>query len=185
MREEVPLIPSLQKFGDRETWTQDKLERVRKYLVAYSIIMSKRRYPYTRIHRWIRRRSYHELDCEADGEEVSLPKNWRSRRSRRSWTVRRDHNQVEPRFNKYIFIEKSRKKTAELEKLREEFPDRAADIIIETAEANALLQKLCLERTWKDHRAVLFIDPFRMQLTWRPSPPSVRRRRSTPGFYSR
>lgn len=37
------MIPSLQKFGDH-TWTQEKLERVRKYLVAYSTIMAKRRY---------------------------------------------------------------------------------------------------------------------------------------------
>jgi len=73
--------------------------------------------------------------------------------------------QVEPRFHRYIFIEKSRKKTAELEKLRDQFPDKAADIIIEKAEANAYLQKLCA-KPWKDRRAVLFIDPFGMQLSW-------------------
>ena len=50
--------------------------------------------------------------------------------------------QVEPRFHKYIFIEKSRQKATELEKLREEFTDRASDILVEPAEANAYLQKL-------------------------------------------
>jgi three-Cys-motif partner protein len=73
--------------------------------------------------------------------------------------------QVEPRFHRYVFIEKSRKKTVELEKLREQFPDKAADIIIENAEANACLQKMCA-KSWKERRAVLFIDPFGMQLSW-------------------
>jgi three-Cys-motif partner protein len=74
--------------------------------------------------------------------------------------------QVEPRFHKYIFIEKSRKKTVELERLRGEFPDKSADISIEKAEANSFLQELCLKRSWKERRAVLFIDPFGMQLSW-------------------
>jgi three-Cys-motif partner protein len=74
--------------------------------------------------------------------------------------------QIEPRFHKYIFIEKSRRKAAELEKLRAEFPDKASDIIVAKAEANACLRTLCLERSWKERRAVLFIDPFGMQLSW-------------------
>jgi three-Cys-motif partner protein len=74
--------------------------------------------------------------------------------------------QVDPRFHKYIFIEKSRKKTRELEKLRGEYPDKADDIIIKKAEANACLLELCLKRSWVDRRAVLLIDPFGMQLTW-------------------
>jgi three-Cys-motif partner protein len=74
--------------------------------------------------------------------------------------------QVEPRFHEYIFIEKSKKKTVELAKLRETFTEKAADIVIEKAEANAYLQKLCQTRKWSDHRAVLFIDPFGMQLQW-------------------
>src|SRR6516165_480610 len=56
--------------------------------------------------------------------------------------------QVEPRFHKYIFIEKSRRKTRELEKIREEYPDKADDIIIRRAEANACLRELCLQRSW-------------------------------------
>jgi three-Cys-motif partner protein len=74
--------------------------------------------------------------------------------------------QVEPRFNKYIFIEKSKKKISELEKLRLEFPEKSPDIAIVNADANEYLSELCLKRTWKDRRAVLFIDPFGMQLSW-------------------
>jgi three-Cys-motif partner protein len=73
--------------------------------------------------------------------------------------------QVEPRFHKYIFIEKSPLKAAELEKLKDCFPDKRDDITIQTRDANIYLQELCA-RSWADHRAVLFIDPFGMQLTW-------------------
>src|SRR5262249_37672916 len=74
--------------------------------------------------------------------------------------------QVEPRFDKYIFIEKTRRKTKELARLREEFPEQAADIVIKKADANDFLHELCLQKSWSDHRAVLFIDPFGMQLSW-------------------
>jgi three-Cys-motif partner protein len=74
--------------------------------------------------------------------------------------------QVEPRFHKYIFIEKSRRKTRELEKLREDYPDKADGIIIKRAEANACLLDHCRNRQWDERRAVLFIDPFGMQLSW-------------------
>jgi len=161
----VPMIPSLQKFGDR-SWTQDKLERIRKYLVAYSRIMERRpfRYAYidgfagTGYHELARKKTRGEsLFQEFEDAEVAAFLDGSARIAL----------QVEPRFHKYIFIEKSRKKTAELDKLRGDFPDRAADIDIKKADANVFLQKLCLESSWRNHRAVLFIDPFGTQLTWK------------------
>jgi three-Cys-motif partner protein len=53
------LISSLQQFGD-SSWTQDKLERVRKYLVAYSTILSKRSHRYAYIDAFAGT-GYHEL----------------------------------------------------------------------------------------------------------------------------
>jgi three-Cys-motif partner protein len=162
-KESRPLIPSLQKFGGR-TWTQDKLDRVRKYLAAYSTIMKKRPFRYAYIDGFAGT-GYHELktdesECGSLFAELEEPAVAEFLDGSARMAL-----QVEPRFHRYIFIEKSRKKTAELEKLRDQFPDKAADIIIEKAEANAYLQKLCA-KPWKDRRAVLFIDPFGMQLSW-------------------
>jgi three-Cys-motif partner protein len=158
------LIPTLQRFGDK-SWTQDKLERVRKYLVAYSTIMSKRRYPYAYIDGFAGT-GYHELKrAEGDHGATLFPEEDQPEVEAFLDGSARIALQVEPRFNRYIFIEKSRKKAAELEKLKGEFPDKAGDIVIKTKEANAYLQDLC-KRSWKDRRAVLFIDPFGMQLTW-------------------
>jgi three-Cys-motif partner protein len=157
------LISSLQQFGG--TWTQDKLERVRKYLVAYSQIMKSRRYKYAYIDGFAGT-GYHEVKPE-EGDSCNLF----AELDEPAVEAFMDGSarialQVEPRFHKYIFIEKSRKKTRELEKLRSEYPDRADDIIIKRAEANACLRELCLQRSWAERRAVLFIDPFGMQLAW-------------------
>jgi three-Cys-motif partner protein len=54
-----------------------------------------------------------------------------------------------------------------LEKLKTEFSDLRDDIVIVHADANAYLQDLCLNRRWSNNRAVLFLDPFGMQVSWK------------------
>lgn len=159
------MIPTLQKFGDR-SWTQDKLERVRKYLVAYGQIMKDRNFEYAYIDGFAGT-GYHELkQDEAEGGSSLFPEAEEPEVEAFLDGSARIALQVEPRFKKYIFIEKSRKKAAELAKLRDEFPDKKDDIIVKQADANAYLREICLKCNWKNHRAVLFIDPFGMQLSW-------------------
>jgi len=73
--------------------------------------------------------------------------------------------QTEPRFDKYIFIERRADRCAELEALRLEFPDRGEDIEIIQGEANELIQEISA-KDWSSHRAVLFLDPYGMQVEW-------------------
>lgn len=73
---------------------------------------------------------------------------------------------VEPRFDKYIFIEKNRDRCNELSALRTEFPDRAASIQIYEGDANEEIQKLC-RANWAHHRAVMFLDPYGLQVDWK------------------
>src|SRR2546423_10904063 len=56
--------------------------------------------------------------------------------------------QVRPRFNKYIFIELNPKRVAQLQKLKEEFPDLAKDISVVPSDANTFLKDLYLNRDW-------------------------------------
>lgn len=74
--------------------------------------------------------------------------------------------QTRPRFNKYFFIEKEESRFNELQRLKDKFPEVAEDIILVNADCNAYLQDLCLNRTWRSNRAVLFLDPFGMQVEW-------------------
>lgn len=72
---------------------------------------------------------------------------------------------TEPRFDRYIFIERDAKRCAELESLKAEFPDLGNDISVRKGDANKEIRKLC-DANWRSHRAVLFLDPYGMQVEW-------------------
>lgn len=84
------------------------------------------------------------------------------------------------RFHRYIFIERDAARCRELEGLKGEFPELAQDIRVEQGDANAEIQKLCA-KNWNGRRAVLFLDPYGMQVKWQTSRRSPRRRRSISG----
>ena len=72
---------------------------------------------------------------------------------------------IEPRFDKYIFIEKDASRCAELEALKTEFSDKADDIEVRLGDANQEIRDLC-GKQWHKRRAVLFLDPYGMQVDW-------------------
>ncbi len=75
---------------------------------------------------------------------------------------------MEPRFDKYIFIERSPERCQQLEGLKTEFPALKDDIDVRQGEANEVIQKLCADPSkWKSRRAVLFLDPYGMQFEWK------------------
>jgi len=73
---------------------------------------------------------------------------------------------IEPRFDRYVFIERSAERCAELEALKLEFPYLANDIDIRHGDANTEIQDLC-GKDWRSRRAVLFLDPYGMQVDWK------------------
>ena len=73
---------------------------------------------------------------------------------------------TEPVFDRYIFIEKSPKRCAQLEELKKDFPRHADSIRVQQGDANEHIQDLC-RKNWSSHRAVLFLDPYGMQVEWK------------------
>jgi len=73
---------------------------------------------------------------------------------------------TEPRFDRYVFIERSAQRCAQLDALRSEFPDLANDIHIQQGDANDEIRTMCA-KDWRAHRAVMFLDAFGMQVEWR------------------
>jgi three-Cys-motif partner protein len=73
---------------------------------------------------------------------------------------------TKPRFDRYVFIELSPERCAQLEALKTEFPHLAKDIKIRQGDANVEIQELC-KKDWRSHRAVLFLDPYGMQVEWK------------------
>jgi three-Cys-motif partner protein len=72
---------------------------------------------------------------------------------------------TEPRFDRYVFVERSPERCAQLERLKQEFPHLASDIQIRRGDANTEIQQIC-GKDWSSHRAVLFLDPYGMQVDW-------------------
>jgi three-Cys-motif partner protein len=74
--------------------------------------------------------------------------------------------QTEPRFDQYIFIERSPERCVHLKRLKSEFPALSNLVDIQQGDANAKIQQLCT-RDWRSTRAVLFLDPYGMQVEWK------------------
>jgi three-Cys-motif partner protein len=151
-----------QSFGG--DWTEEKLNRVRKYLVAYATIMSKYKFRYAYIDAFAGT-GYRELKEDDEPSTLMLPELVEQESKKFFDGSARIALQTEPRFTKYIFIEKDESKITELNKLKGEFSSLANDIIIVQSDANIYINKLCT-KDWKTNRAVLFLDPFGMQVPW-------------------
>ena len=155
-------LPKQQFGGD---WTAAKLERVRKYLVAYATIMRKRKFRFAYIDAFAG--TGYNTTKQRDDEFASFFEGLRASDSQRFLDgSARIALKVEPRFTKYIFIEKDPQRFSELNRLKTEFPESANDIVLINADSNAYLRDICENRRWDKNRAVLFLDPFGMQVTW-------------------
>jgi len=151
-----------QSFGG--DWTEEKLNRVRKYLVAYATIMSKYNFRYAYIDAFAGT-GYRKLKADEEKNTLMLPELVEQESKKFFDGSARIALQVEPRFTKYIFIEKDESKIAELNKLKTEFAHLTNDINIIQSDANVYINELCA-KNWKTNRAVLFLDPFGMQVPW-------------------
>jgi three-Cys-motif partner protein len=156
-----------QRFGGN--WTEEKLLRVKKYLRAYTTIMAKQKFKFAYIDAFAGTgyRKLHMTPRKAeDLFDLMMPDLAGKEPQAFLHGSARIALEIEPRFDRYLFIEKSETRFRELAKLREEYPTQASSIILYNADANVILNELCA-RDWTHHRAVLFLDPFGMQVEWK------------------
>ncbi len=150
------------KFGGN--WTEEKLKRVKKYLAAYAMIMNKQSFRFAYIDAFAGT-GYRTIE-QNQTDDFLFPEFGESETKSFLDGSARIAIQIKPHFNKYLFIERDSEKVKALESLREEFPGLGKDIGIVNQDANTYLQELCLNYSWKNSRAVLFLDPYGMQVTW-------------------
>jgi len=74
--------------------------------------------------------------------------------------------EVDPPFGRYLFVEANPSHAAALEELKREFTHLNNRMEIVPGDANAYLQKWCSTTDWRDHRAVVFLDPCGTQVEW-------------------
>ncbi len=150
----------LHRFGGN--WTTEKLERVRKYLHAYMQIMKDQNFRVAYIDAFAGT-GYINVGSERTTQAL-LPE-MREMRDAVDGSVRLALG-IDPHFTRYIFVERGRKRARMLEDLRNEFPELRDQIVVVQADANGYITDLCTNRTWSNNRAVMFLDPYGMQVTW-------------------
>jgi three-Cys-motif partner protein len=70
-------------------------------------------------------------------------------------------------FDKYLFVEKSKTKADELRAaIATKFPSLLSRCEIQQDDANVAISNWCKQRDWEKERAVVFLDPFGMQVDW-------------------
>lgn len=158
-------------------WAADKLDRLGKYLNAYTMIMRKQRWckGYYYIHAFAgpgahqlksRQRPARHVkqmlfDTAAYGQSPPEQQEFLAG----SPKVALD---LECPFSCYVFIEKDAKRIAELERLKDAYRGTRR-IVLRKRECNEyLLAKVASnpEIDWRRYRALVFLDPFGMQVPW-------------------
>jgi three-Cys-motif partner protein len=153
-----------QEFGG--SWTQYKLEALGKYLRAYTTIFKKnlraRYYSISYVDAFAGTGTLQRPELNAFAE--LLPNLRENEEKYRKGSVRRAL-EVEPPFDKYLFIEKSATKCDELRAIAAEFASRKIEIVNE--DANNAILGWCRSLDSKRERAVVFLDPFGASVKWK------------------
>ncbi|MCA9583026.1 MAG: three-Cys-motif partner protein TcmP [Myxococcales bacterium] len=156
-------------------WTNQKLDILAKYLSAYTVALKDKPSSATPFRKAFidafAGTGYRDLSgssSEVDTGQSVFPDLVESEPQALLDGSARIALQTDPPFDRYIFIERSPSRCAHLEALKAEFPERADRIDIQQADANACIQELCgPTKSWKSRRAVLFLDPYGMQVDWK------------------
>lgn len=154
-------------------WTSKKLDVLARYLGAYTTALEGKPTPERPFrkayidafagtgYRTMRK----ERDDDAPGGNLLFPDLAEAAPQRLLDGSARLALKVEPRFDQYIFVERDAERCRELEGLKTEFPDLATRIRVDHGDANITIQQIC-SKDWRSHRAVLFLDPYGMQVEW-------------------
>lgn len=144
-------------------WTEEKLARLKEYLQAYVRVMKKQRFNtyYVDAFAGTGYRTKESIDTK---EAFLFPELAEEETLIFLAGSAKKALMIEPPFSHYIFIEKEKGKAHELMKLKEEFPARKIQVVVE--DANEYLAEWCSNMQAYD-RAVMFLDPYGMQVRWK------------------
>jgi three-Cys-motif partner protein len=140
------------------------LEILRRYLVAYSTALKHQPFKTAYIDAFAGT-GYRTLAQTEEGGSLLFPDLAEEATQLLLEGSARMALKVKPEFDRYIFIERDADRCGELNLLREEFQSLSKSIQIRQGEANAIIQDLC-RKNWHGHRAVLFLDPYGMNVEW-------------------
>ena len=146
-------------------WTSVKLEVLGRYLQGYTTALSNTTYSKGYIDAFAGTGYRNASDKQPSGPNLLSP--WSEEHSPQALLdgSAKIALRTEPRFDGYVFIERDAQRCKALEMLKEEFPSLKRNILVRQGEANEEVRKLC-GMNWTNRRAVLFLDPYGMQVEW-------------------
>lgn len=159
-------MPARQTRAFGGDWTEQKLDILSDYLSAYNTAL--KNMPFCRVYvdafagTGYRQRRRDQFKLPSLFEELGQDESQQFLKGSAKRAL-----EASPAFNRYVFVESDPAKIGELENLKREHPDKAAEIHIEQGEANAFVQRYCQQEDWRSTRAVLFLDPFATQVEWK------------------
>ncbi len=167
-------------------WTEVKLKCLGKYLEAYMSIMTKQPWAKTiyvdafagtgripvKTNSELREYEQDHLFSQSNLSEPQAPASTINENEQDELVVNRFLDgsarvalSIQKPFDSYIFIDQKASNAKELQALKTEFPQIASRIQVVQADANRFMMKWIKELREKD-RAVVFLDPFGMQVNW-------------------
>lgn len=149
------------RFGG--DWTRTKLDILGKYLQAYTTALQNQPFKTAYIDAFAG--TGYRLPSRDEGLDSPLFPLWDDAPQQLLDGSASVALKTAPPFDRYIFIERHRERSSELRRLRDDFPHLEGRIDIKREEANELIRRLC-EKDWSSRRAVLFMDPYGMQVEW-------------------
>jgi three-Cys-motif partner protein len=135
------------KFGG--IWTLEKLDKLEKYLSAFTIALSKLNLQTVYIDAFA---GTGTVDVTIKGGISTILGS-----ARRSLMIKVP-------FHEYYFIDTSKKKCDALENLKAEFPDKKITIVRD--DCNEFLKSFCSSFDKLKKRGVVFLDPFGASVNW-------------------
>jgi len=154
---------TMQLFGG--DWTEQKLKMLKQYLERYTTVLKKQKFRLAYIDAFAGT-GYRQLKEGPSVQRLLFKEIAEEEPQQFLDGSARIALKVPLAFSCYVFIEMDKQRFAELEKLKTDFPERASSIILRKGNANEWLQKYSGQVDWKEWRAVIFLDPFGMQIDW-------------------
>lgn len=162
------------RFGGN--WTEEKLERIKKYLEAYTVIFDR--------NEAAQYFTTHYVDAfagtgsrESNSDQPKIIEGSLFANASTIQSIDDDSEslkqgsarvalQINPEFDNYLFIEKRKSFSKSLEDLKNDFPNKRNKISVAQGEANEVLQAWIRKIDWRRNRAVVFLDPYGMNVDW-------------------
>ncbi|MBC7527616.1 MAG: three-Cys-motif partner protein TcmP, partial [Chthonomonadaceae bacterium] len=157
----------MKRTGFGGSWTEDKLRIVRAYLIAYRTIFTGNEK--AKFLRTIYVDAFAHTGQRTSRGEMIVQEPLFSAEDEPQLQAFfkgsvRNALELDSPFDHYVFIEKNQIAFRELEKTVSEYPLRSTETLL--GDANEVLSRWCAQTDWKRNRAVVFLDPFGMQVEW-------------------